>query len=89
MSDDRKEFVSKINIIIKKSRYTLKRAVFAECFNLTVRDLPKKSVFEQNNPNLVDEMFSVTKNIVLQNIFQPSWHHYKNPWKICLQKLTQ
>ena len=66
-TDDGKEFTNKmfieflnLNDIKRYSRYTSKRAVFAERFNRTIRDLLKKPVFEKGNANWIDELQSIT-----------------------------
>ena len=60
-TDDGKEFANKIfetylksHNIKRYSRYTSKRAVFAERFNRTIRSLLKKPVFENGDANWID-----------------------------------
>ena len=67
-TDDGKEYVNKIfneflnnNKIKRYSRYTDKRAVFAERFNKTIRNLLKKPVFEKGNADWLSELPSVIK----------------------------
>ena len=67
-TDDGKEYVKKIfneflnnNKIKRYSRYTDKRAVFAERFNKTIRYLLKKPVFEKGNADWLSELPSVIK----------------------------
>ena len=67
-TDDGKEYVNKIfneflinNNIKRYSRFTDKGAVFAERFNRTIRNLLKKSVFEEGRADWLTELPSVTK----------------------------
>ena len=67
-TDDGKEDVNKIfneflnnHNIERYSRYTDKRAVFAERFNRTVRNLLKKPVFEKGKSDWLSELPSVNK----------------------------
>ena len=67
-TDDGKEYVNEIfneflknNIIKRYSRYTDKRAVIAERFNRTIRNLLKKPVFLAGNADWLSELPSVIK----------------------------
>ena len=67
-TDDGSEFVNKIftNLLITKnirrySRNTALGAVFAERFNLTLRNLLKKPVFEKGGANWIDVLPTITK----------------------------
>ena len=66
--DDGSEFVNKIFTILlttkniqRYSRNTVLGAVFAERFNLTIRNLPKKLVFEKGDANWIDVLPAITK----------------------------
>ena len=65
---DGKDYVNKIfneflnnNSITKYSRYTDKEAVFAERFNITIRNLLKKPTFLAGNADWMSELPSVIK----------------------------
>ena len=65
---DVKEIVNKFSIdLLNKnsiriySCYTSKAAVFVERFNRTNRDLLEEPVFERDNANWVDEIYSITE----------------------------
>ena len=67
-TDDGSEFVNKLfnNLLNTKkikrySRNTALRAVFAERFNRTIRDLLKKLVFEKGDGNWIDILQTITK----------------------------
>ena len=75
-TDDGREYVNKKfdeflnNYNIKRySRNTALRAVFAERFNRTVRNLLKKPVFEKGRADWISELPSVIKQ------YQNSFHH--------------
>ena len=52
------------NNIIRCSRYVSLGAVLAEMFNLTIRDLLKKPVFERGDANWIDVSPTITKQYV-------------------------
>ena len=54
------DFLNKNNIKLY-SRNSSFGAVFAERFNRTIRDLPKKIVFEQGDGNWIDDLPTITK----------------------------
>ena len=54
------DFLNKNNIKLY-SRNSSYGAVFAERFNRTIRDLPKKIVFEQGDANWIDILTTITK----------------------------
>ena len=67
-TDDGSEFVHKLltNLLKNKkikrySRNTSLRAVFAERFNRTIRDLLKTPVFEKRDGNWIDVLPTITK----------------------------
>ena len=67
-TDSAKEFVSKIIIAYlnknnseRYSRYTSRGAVIGERFSRSIRDVPKKTVFEKGNERCIDEMNAVRK----------------------------
>ena len=67
-TDDGSEFVNKLftNLLNNKkikrySRNTSLRAVFAERFNRTIRDLLKRPVFENGDGNWIDVLPTITK----------------------------
>ena len=67
-TDDGSEFINKVftNLLNTKkikrySRNTALRAVFAERFNRTIRDLLKKPVFEKGDGNWIDVLPKITK----------------------------
>ena len=67
-TDDGKEYVNKIfseflnsNNIKRYSRNTALRAVFAERFNRTIRNLLKKPVFEKRRASWINELPAVIK----------------------------
>ena len=70
-SDGGKEFynntfqdlLNKMNIKLY-SRNSLYGAVFAERFNRTIRDLPKRPVFEKGDGNWIDVLQTITKQFI-------------------------
>ena len=54
------DFLNKNNIKLY-SRNSLYGAVFAERFNRTIRDLPKRPVFEKSDGNWIDILQTITK----------------------------
>ena len=54
------DFLNKSNIKLY-SRNSSYGAVFAERFNHTIRDIPKKSVFEKGDSNWIDVLSTITK----------------------------
>ena len=67
------DFLNENNIKLY-SRNNSYGAVFAERFNRTIRDLPKKPVFEKGDGNLIGLMFypKQQNNIIIEYIHRPS-----------------
>ena len=70
------DFLNKNNIRLC-SRNTSLGAVFAERFNLTVRNLLKRPVFEIGDGNWIDVLPKITKKIIIKFIHLLNYHRYK------------
>ena len=78
-SDRGKEFYNKIfqdfpnkNIFKFYSRNSSFVSVFAERFNRTIRDLPKRPVFEKCDGNWIDVLPTITNDIIIEFIHRLS-----------------
>ena len=78
-----------INLYSRNSSYG---AVFAERFNRTIRDLPKKPVFEKRDGNWIDILPTITNNIIIEFIHLINYHlfkQFKEKRRLCLQKFIR